>query len=503
MSAGPVEDNYSKVEAFLDRIDTVGDPSSLSEPFRSLWFRIHGTRGYAATGGPAHAAYPVHPEAQLPKDVELAPSTGKDLEGFGREMKGDRIEIVSPKDVGPTVEMKVNETKVQFKMAADADLRLMKAKEDAANLMVILQKVTAPLKGLGGEITAIADQMRDVALSYRDGNYTGAIEIGRSMLSKLEEDKVKRSIVERLQTKVTDYQSLGGDLNAAMLRFKDLVQSFKEGKGDFLQVAGEVNGLAEAAIKDLVTEEAVAEVIVPEEAEVSIKEAPEPKPATPSPSKGPEVNTPVPAPAPKSHEKEAEVKAPGPAPAVPAKEAEVKAPAPAPAPAAQPPISAGKGTAEEKRLVKVVKKKLVPIIVEDEEEAAQAPEKAPAPEETAPPEKKGALPVDVQTAPLKAVENAPAQAAPTPARTEEKAPPQEAKAGPAEDPLKKEAQEAFNRIQVIYKASMAMHNKGKDVKQLFDLLNYAEQARAKGDMKTYIGVSKQLESMLISYQKGK
>jgi hypothetical protein len=64
-------------------------------------------------------------------------------------------------------------------------------------------------------------------------------------------------------------------------------------------------------------------------------------------------------------------------------------------------------------------------------------------------------------------------------------------------------QEAYNRISFVYNAATKMHAAGKDVKQLFDLYNFAEEARKKGDNKIYIGVSKQLESMLLSMQSKK
>jgi protein TonB len=161
------------------------------------------------------------------------------------------------------------------------------------------------------------------------------------------------------------------------------------------------------------------------------------------------------------------------------------------------PTAPVKTTEGPKPVVKFVKKKLTlvpegtptPQTVQPSSVAVgpgpAAPTMAPAP----PPEPRKD---DVRPTP-------PEQAATVkPEKKEDKAAP-----GPTDEEKaarKIEANEAFKRIQLVHKAATAMHNKGKDVGQIFELLKYAEEARKKGDLKAYTGVSKQLESMLLSMQ---
>jgi hypothetical protein len=142
-----------------------------------------------------------------------------------------------------------------------------------------------------------------------------------------------------------------------------------------------------------------------------------------------------------------------------------------------------------KPVIKIVKKKLVAI---PEEEAIPQPSPGPSP-----------APTDA---------NAQASAATAPAVPKAGSTPKDA-VGPKEtkghqvqevrSTESQDLQEAYNRISFVYNAATKMHAAGKDVKQLFDLYNFAEEARKKGDNKIYIGVSKQLESMLLSMQSKK
>ena len=88
---------------------------------------------------------------------------------------------------------------------------------------------------------------------------------------------------------------------------------------------------------------------------------------------------------------------------------------------------------------------------------------------------------------VSSAEDAPAEKIPAPEESQEKA----------------DLEAAFNKIQFVYNVSLKMHNAGKDVSQLFDMITYAETVRQKGETKTYVGVANQLETMLISMQNQK
>jgi hypothetical protein len=243
-------------------------------------------------------------------------------------------------------------------------------------------------------------------------------------------------------------------------QFRSLAVSLKEGKVDFYPLVSTMVKELEESIKGLSIEEVAVEVI-----EVA-EEVPE----------GP--------PAPEALEKPAEPARAG----------------PPPAPAAASPLEpATEGTGAEgsktppaggeelRPVVRFVKRKLT--IIPEVPEAVREGGEPPMPGTTAPTSATETSPPPVETTQVGASKE---ESAPRPTPEEEE------KAA-----RQKEATEAFNRIQLVHKAATAMHKKGKDVGQIFDLLRYAEEARKKGELKSYIGVSKQLESMLLSMQSRK
>ena len=93
------------------------------------------------------------------------------------------------------------------------------------------------------------------------------------------------------------------------------------------------------------------------------------------------------------------------------------------------------------------------------------------------------------------------QTDPEPEPVKEEKPPAEEKPKAAADGTPNEQiTEAFKKYQTAYSISLKMHEKGKDVSTIFDLMKFAEQSREKGDMKTYVGVCNQMESMVLKMQ---
>jgi len=472
MAAMTGTDRYVRVETFLDNIDQVNDPASLEEPYRSLWIRVHGDmptlmseedRQVVLTSG--------FGTAQI-SDVEISSSDGIQIKGAG---KGG-IEVVSPKDIGPTVEMKVKDDKVKFKAAGEEDIQRLKAREEAASRVVNIQKLTVPLKGIGGEAARLSEKVRNMAMLYRDGDYEKVTVIAKDIERTVESEDFRRSVFLDIQKKISEYEGLGGDLKVARERFKEMAGALKENRDDFLSLAQSTNKLAEDSIKDLVTVEEVVLAEVPEAKEETV-------PST-----------------------EAETKPEGP----PGKEEP---------PARKKPELPGEtgGDDEEelevtpKPVIKIIKKKVVvvrkagedfPRLTKDE-----SPEEAPEPVSREGPDDDGS-PDDFSIDLEDQGEDEDEEPVPRVDEmiTEEKKPQTEIKKEGSEPPRKegpgKEAVEsAFKKIELVYKAAVSMHNKGKDVSKIFEMMNVAEQSRQKGDMRMYVGIAGQLENMLISMQK--
>jgi hypothetical protein len=458
MAVSAASERLDRLERFLDNINNVKSPSDLQEPFRSMWLRMHGERPTMMSEERREAFLKGGIGEGVLGDVQISAGSSP------RDVKGD-IEVISPKDVGPTVEMEVEDRKVTFKMAGDEDLKNIESKEEAANEMISLQGSIKPLSGLGGEVAKVWEGIRDVAQDYRAGNFIKALELGKSLKKFLDSEKFKKSVMLELQKKISEYEDLGGDTSKAKERFKDLASAMKEKDGEFINIAGEINNLAEESIKGIVEEEVVAEVKAEPKPDMKKKEE---------------------APAPKRVLKKKVV------PKLPKDTEEVEE----------------EEEEEEKPVIKIVTvKKLVPVqkvrkereeyknqqkedstseeedIMElDEDEESEAPEPEPAPEEKV--EDK----VETETEPEPAAES------------KEAVKPQVQRSPVQEGPTKEEIQTAFKKYQFVYNASIKLNEKGKDVSQIFDLMNYAEQARQKGDLKAYVGVCNQMEQMLIKLQ---
>lgn len=458
MDITPSQSGYDKLEAFLDDVDRIRDPGSLEEPFRTLWLRVHGLDMSSMRNVTAPSGGPV--QDLMPATVEIAPSKGLDPSTIERAGTIKRIEVLSPSEVGPTVEMKVEERKIKFRMADSKEVRSSNLKRDAGNLMVGLQAKLVPLTGLGGEVPSLQEKMKLVATSYKEADYERVFSIIKELDDKLSSEEFKKDILIRVQRRMSDYQSLGADTTRMKEQFRSLAVSLKEGKVDFYPLVSTMVKELEESIKGLSIEEVAVEVI-----EVA-EEVPE----------GP--------PAPEALEKPAEPARAG----------------PPPAPAAASPLEpATEGTGAEgsktppaggeelRPVVRFVKRKLT--IIPEGPEAVREGGEPPMPGTTAPTSATETSPPPVETTQVGASKE---ESAPRPTPEEEE------KAA-----RQKEATEAFNRIQLVHKAATAMHKKGKDVGQIFDLLRYAEEARKKGELKSYIGVSKQLESMLLSMQSRK
>ncbi|MGA1848097.1 MAG: hypothetical protein ACMUHB_02040 [Thermoplasmatota archaeon] len=479
MAATTGTDRYNRVETFLDNIDQVKDPAALEEPFRSLWLRVHGDMPTLMSDEDMQVVLTSgFGTAQL-SDVEITSSEGTSFKGAG---KGG-IEVVSPKDVGPTVEMKVKEEKVRFKAAGEEDIQRLRSREEAASKVVNIQKITIPLKGIGGEAARISEKVRNMALLYRDGDFEKVSVIANDIERTVESEDFKKSVLLDLQKKISEYEGLGGDVKVAKERFKDMAAALKERREDFLTLAQATNKLAEDAIKDLVTVEEVVLAEVPE-----VKEEPKPQP---KPEPKPEAE--------KSME-EAPVKK---EPAPPKKKPEL-------------PGETGEDLEEEievtpKPVIKIIKKKVVvvrkagedfPKLTRDEE-----PEDAPEPISREGSDDDDGSPDDfsIDLEDEEDEDDGPVPKVDEVIKEDKKPHPEtrkeEAKPPQKEGPAKESIEAAFKKIELVYKAAVAMHGKGKDVSQIFDMMKVAEDSRQKGDMRMYVGIAGQLENMLISMQK--
>ena len=477
MAVSAASERLDRLERFLDNMNNVKSPSDLQEPFRSLWLRMHGERPTMMSEERREAFLKGGIGEGVLGDVQIsAGSSPGDVKGS--------IEVISPKDVGPTVEMEVEDKKVTFKMAGDEDLKNIESREEAANEMISLQGSIKPLSGLGGEVAKVWEGIRDVAQDYRAGNFIKALELGKSLKKFLDSEKFKKSVMLELQKKLSEYEDLGGDTSKAKERFKDLASAMKEKDDQFINIAGEINALAEDSIRGIVEEEVVAEVKAEPKPETKAKEeAPAPKrilkkkvvPKLPKDTQEVE----------EGKEKEAE----------------------------EEPEEGQEEKEEEKPVIKIVTvKKLIPVqkvrkereeykkqqseinVGEDEEEESDIMEldeeeenEAPEPEQ-APADKQVEEKVESET------EREPE------AEKKETVKPQVQRTPVQEGPTKEEIQAAFKKYQFVYNASIKLNEKGKDVSQIFDLMNYAEQSRQKGDMKVYVGICNQMEHMLIKLQ---
>ncbi|MGA1873907.1 MAG: hypothetical protein ACMUHY_09590 [Thermoplasmatota archaeon] len=453
-------DKYSRIETFLDNVDQVRDPSSLEEPFRSLWIRVHGDMPTLMSEEDARIALSGIMTEDL-TDVEITSSEGSGLE----DAASGSIEVVSPKEVGPTIEMKVEDKRVKFKAAGEEDLMAIKTKEEAAAKVVGIQKDTAPLKGIGGGAAKITSKVREMAVYYRDGSYGDVIDIATQIEETLNSEDFRKSLLLEMQKKITEYENLGGDLSLSKERFKEMSVSFKENRDDFLPLVQATNKLAEDSIKDLITTEEVVIADVKEPLPPGKKEEPRKDDKAIPPKKDkPEL------PGETGEEKEGE------------EEEEV------------PP----------KPVIKIVKKKVVVLKMRDEEAKEIAPEGELETEE----EEEEDFSIDLENEELaeeeEGMEDDDSGEVPRVDKImeEQKEGVQKALDRSTKDqPDKDKIDGAFKKIQVVYNASVKLHEKGKDVSKIFEIMNMAEDARKKGDMKMYVGLAGQLESMLISMQK--
>ncbi len=474
MAVSAASERLERVERFLDMVDNVKSPGDLQEPFKSLWLRIHGEKPTMMSEERKEALISGGLKGGIFEDVQISSGPSP------KNVKGS-IEVISPKQVGPTVEMEVEkEEKVTFKMAKGDDLKNIEHKEGAANEMITLQGSVKNLSGLGGEVAKVWEGIRDVAQDYRDGNYIKALELGKSLGNFLGTEKFKRSVMSELQNKLAEYKELGGDTTKAKERFKDLASSFKEDRSDFIQIAGEINTLAEDSIKGIVEEEIVAEVKALPKKEEPVKEKKsEPKrtirkkPVQQLPK---EIKKSIPEEGEKEPEPEEDIKE------------------------------------EEKPVIKIVTvKKLVPVqkvmkqrmemrqemedktkedgssgdVMELDETEIVSEEKEIIEEKAH--KTKGKMQEGAEK------QNAPSKEKDTNEEVSDKVP---EKQGPSPEDI----QSAFKKYQFVYNASIKLNEKGKDMSQIFDLMHFAEQVRQKGDMKTYIGVCDQMENMLIKSQ---
>jgi hypothetical protein len=455
MVAASGSDRYSRIENFLDKIDGVNDPSNLEEPFRSLWMRVHGDMPTLMTDEDKKMSLSSGIGTEQLSDVEITSSDGS---GLDAGTKGS-IEVVSPKDVGPTVEMKVEKKKITFKAAGKEDLDALKVKEQAAGKIVNIQRRTSPLKGIGGEAAKITAKVRDMAMLYRDGTYDKVVIYADTIENTITSEDFRKSVLVELQKKITEYEKLGGEMALTKERFKDLGASLKEGKEDFLNLAQATNKLAEDSIKDLVS---IEEVVLAE-----VKEAP----------KKDKSEEPKTAPKKKAVRKVKEK------PKLPGESEEVKE-------------EAKPEEEEPKPVIKIIKKKVLVIRRHDD-----PVEETPKPVATGDEGEDFSLDLDENGEETevpkvdkilagKAKED-PVEKTPEPVK-DEKAP---------NDSKKEDVDLAYKKIQFVYNASVKLHEKGQNVAQIFEIMNMAEQARQKGELKMYVGLASQLENMLISMQK--
>ncbi|MFO8050182.1 MAG: hypothetical protein R6V01_00590 [Thermoplasmatota archaeon] len=473
-------DRYTRVETFLDNVERVEEPMKLDEPFRSLWLRVHGEMPTLMSEDDMRHAISQDFATSSLAGIEVESSEGLELEGGGR---GSSIEVVSPEDVGPTVEMKIDDKKVKFRAAGEEDIRSLKKKEDAAQKVVEIQRKTSTLKGVGGEAQKVIENVRDMAVSYRDGDYERVISKAEEINEKMDSKDLKSSIIVQLQKKISDYEEIGADLFAAKEKFKELATSLKEDRDDFYSLTQSTNRLAEDAIKDIVSFE---EVELAEDDGIKEEKAP---PEPPRQKK------------PKVIRKTLKKK-----PGLPEGTGEEQG---------------GPETEQEeegpKPVIKIVKKKVVKVAMDeedeeedfsidlDEEEAEEdigsvepgREEEPTEDQENAPIREEGTQPEETPEAQQEGSDPGPQQ----------NVPPQEAASGSGEEipepvgPSQEDIENAFKQYQFVYNASVKLDQAGKDVTQIFDLYSYGEEARKKGDMKTYVGVAKQLQDMLIALQK--
>ncbi|MDG6225642.1 MAG: hypothetical protein QCI82_09035 [Candidatus Thermoplasmatota archaeon] len=455
-------ENYRKLTGFLDSIEST-DPRKLSEPYRTLWFRIMNVdpSGRDLT-------------SSIPDVVITEPEVSRDP-------SQKRIEVISPSSVGPTVEMKVREEeKITFRAADEKDVSMIKSKEQGAKALIAIQEMIAPLKGMPGEPAQVAEEFREIARLYREGDYEGMNALASSLREKLMGRDFRQSVMIDLQRRIAEYSEIGADMSGARDRFREMAQAFKEERADFIGLAGSCHRLAEDAVRGILGEL--------EEAEVVVGELVEPKPeARRKPVKKPEEPA---APDPKPNIGDTVEKSPEPS---------VKAPEPV---IAAPPSETG--SSDVKPVIKVVKKKLVAVNegptsevpVPEEGPRMESPQKDP----NMAPEPEPSNVEGPQEDPENVPEPAEAEEPPSTTSPEPKPSVVEGVDPSSEASMEAELNEAYRRISLVYSAASKMHSAGKDVSQLFDLYNFAEQARQKGDNKVYIGVSKQLESMLLSMQ---
>ncbi len=453
MDVTPPQSGFEKLERFLDDVDQVRDPGSLEEPFRTLWLRVHGLDPSSLEGLSVREGGPV--QDLIPSTIEVTPSTGLDPSTLERTGKIKRIEVLSPQEVGPTFEMKMEDKKVTFRMADGKEVRSSNLKRDAGNLMVGLQSRLVPLTGLGGDVPALQDMMRQVATAYKDGDYEKAVSICNDIGTRLGSEELKKDILIKVQRRISDYQQLGAELTRSKEDFKALATSLRDNRDDFYTIASTLIKGLEDSVKGLGIEEVSAEVV--EVAEEVAEVAP--------PAKVLKEST-IP----------------------PKKEVGPVEPLIPP----QGPSETEAGKDELKPVVKFVKKKLT-LVPEGTQPLREGVEGPKIPDATPPEPKKAPAPSTERPTTEPKLEEKASQA---PA-------PQEVVVDEDKAAKQKEATEAFNRIQLVHKAATAMHKKGRDVGQIFDLLRYAEEARKKGELKVYIGVSRQLESMLLSMQSNK
>jgi len=472
MAAVTGSEKYSRIETFLDNIDQVRDPSNLEEPFRSLWLRMHGDLPTLMSEEDTKIALSGVAVDDL-SDIEITSS-----EDQADASSANSIEVVSPKDVGPTFEMKVEDKRVKFKAAGEDDLLTIKVKEEAAAKVVNVQKITAPLKGIGGGAAKVTAKVRDMAIFYRDAKYDDVVSTATEIEDTVKDEDFRKSLLIEIQRKITEYEGLGGDETLTKERFKELSTSFKEKRDDFLPLLQATNKLAEDSIKHLITTEEVLIADVKEPPKPEVKETPvkkaEEEKAIPPKKEKPKLPGET-----DKKEKTVEIEEEG------SDEEEEAAPKP---------------------VIKIVKKKVVVLKMRDDDEK---PKEAPAPpseEEGAEEDEDFSIDLEEEQEEDEEEEMAEEEDDEVPKvdkiMAEQKESVQKALDKKAkEQPDKTSVDSAFQKIQVVYKASVKLHEQGKDVAQIFDVMNLAEQARQKGDMRMYVGLAGQLESMLISMQK--
>ncbi|MCK5773610.1 MAG: hypothetical protein KAH57_07455 [Thermoplasmata archaeon] len=507
---GVTSGRLERLERFLDDLDNVKNPYSIEEPFRTLWFRVHGQDpGKVSDGGELPS-----PSAMIDSDalgtgtdrddIEVSPASKESIKGLEDGSKKGRIEIISPKEIGPTIEMKIQEKKkVTFKAAVGDDLKAAKTKEDAAKRLMDIQNMASPLKGMGGDAGKIYDTIKEMALFYRDGSYEQVNDLAKEIEERLDEREFMKSVFLYLKGKIDDYEKVGGDLTRARESYKELATSLKGQRDDFIPLVGACNSLVEDSVKDILSESTSVEV-------VSVKPLPgksEKKAVTPQKKIGkPKVavkkiiKKPAPKPTltvkkavekPEQEKQDFEMEVPVGGKISPAKESPKES---EPQVVSDPlPEQRPQETEKVKPLpiikTKVVKKKLVTLVPKTE-----VPEESTEPKpETTPPQPKQDKPKKTST--------------PVPEGEQKASPQKEAVVSPQlesqpkpEDVPSEAVDGAFKKIQFVYDVAMKMHSNGKDVSQIFDMLNYAEKVRAEGKMKTYIGVSDQCETMVIELQ---